>query len=143
MFHFTNAVFTLAILGVIPALFSPLSSFGFARGETDTVKLKKLKEEKLRVAKEAYENVRKKRTDSLEVVYPLSIKFLKSELDLANSEAEKLASYQGHLNRMREVADFCDRLREAESISVDNWLAATYYRLEAEIWRDEFKMKSK
>jgi hypothetical protein len=86
-------------------------------------------------------NYREARPPAGELVYRWSRRWLKAERDLAGTPADRVAAYQAHLARMRDLERVArDRARE-RFVPLEEATAAEYYRLEAEIWLAQVKEK--
>jgi hypothetical protein len=105
-------------------------------------KLQKLKAQKLKAAKDAYGSLNIAEATP-EEVYRFSTRVLNSALDLCATQAEKFTAYEEHLKRMKHVSDFSDLLDKSGSISKISLHSAHYFRIEAEIWVEEARPKSK
>ncbi len=111
-----------------------------------TVRTKKLAEERLSSARNAYEAAWAKfkpfdlsKGDG-EIVYRWSRRWLESERDLTKSKAEWEAALQGHIERMKKLELEVQRYARG-TIPFQQLAATQFYRAEAEVWLLEEKAK--
>jgi hypothetical protein len=88
-------------------------------------------------ARKAYEvlwlDYRERRT-SEDLLYRWSLRWLESEKDLSDQQADQVAAYQGHFERMRDLDRLIRRLQGSGQSTIEEISAAEYYRIEAEVW---------
>lgn len=69
-------------------------------------------------------------TVTVEVVYQWSVRWLDAEL-----EAKTKTALADHLARMKDLEEAMTKARDAGTAHSDDAEAATYFRIEAEIWQ--------
>ena len=67
-------------------------------------------------------------------LYRWSRRWLRAEKELSDQQADQVAAYQGHFERMRDLERLIRRLRETGQSTIDEASAAEFYRTEAEMW---------
>jgi hypothetical protein len=129
-----SVIFTLVVLWVGAASAAPPDAENGKR-------LAKLYKSRVEVARQMLDIVLKNYKDGnlpvVEVPYRWSCRLVEAERQASPLKADRLASLQAHLDRMRDVERVArDRFR-SRIISVDEVKAAEFYRIEAEIWLAE------
>src|SRR5215467_12171979 len=77
-----------------------------------------------------------------ELVYRWSLRLLESERQLSDKQADQVAAFRGHAERMLELERFVERRRHASrQITIDEITAAEFYRTEADLWLLQAKEK--
>jgi hypothetical protein len=88
-------------------------------------------------ARKSYEvfwlDYRERRT-SEDLLYRWSLRWLEAEKDLSDQQADRVAAYQGHYDRMRDLDRLIRRLHTSGQSTIEEASAAEYYRVEAEVW---------
>jgi hypothetical protein len=82
---------------------------------------------------EVWTYYRQSRTDSFQTYY-WSRLVLDSQRELSANKAERIAAYEGHLDRMRRLEALVKRVRRLGFGFSTDVGASEYYRLEAEDW---------
>ncbi len=98
---------------------------------------------KITAARKTYEVVWKNNREGLvpfaELAYRWSKRWLEAELELADQKASRVAIYQAHKDRMRELARITrDRYRNRIN-TIEEASAAEFYIAEAEVWLEQAK----
>jgi hypothetical protein len=97
-------------------------------------------------ARKTYEvlwlDYRERRT-SEDLLYRWSLRWLESEKDLSAQQADQVAAYQGHYERMRDLDRLIRRLQVSGQSTIEETSAAEYYRVEAEVWLLKAKEEKK
>ena len=76
----------------------------------------------------------RERLASEDALYRWSVRWLEAERELSDQQADQVAAYQGHLERMRDLDRLIRRLHGSGQSTVDEASAAEFYRTEAELW---------
>ena len=76
----------------------------------------------------------RERIAAQDALYRWSVRWLDAERELSDQEADQVAAYQGHFERMRDLERLIRRLRESAQTTIDEASAAAFYRTEAEMW---------
>jgi hypothetical protein len=101
-------------------------------------KLSKLRQAKVEAARETYQVIWKNYKDGLvpavEFPYRWSRRWLEAEREMSDGKADQLAACKSHLERMREMERIERELRRSRLNPVNEFTAAEFYRVEAEIW---------
>lgn len=79
-------------------------------------------------------NFRESRPPISELVYRWSCRWLDAERELSDRPADRVAAYEAHLARMRELESVVRDRWKNRYVSADEATAAQFYRIEAEIW---------
>jgi hypothetical protein len=112
-----------------------------ALGPSNDESRKKLAKARLEAAEKTYEALLKRDTPYLlgEEFYSWSKRILEAQRELASDKAELKTALKAHLERMRQVEklvqQFADTLKS--NFDFEHIPAATYYRVEAELWLEK------
>lgn len=90
-----------------------------------------------------WKNYREGRRVSDDSLYRWSLRLLDSEKEVATAPADKIAAYEGHRKRMRELESLISNLQRAGQTTVDEVSSTEYYRIEADIWLLKAKSEKK
>ncbi|HLJ93048.1 MAG TPA: hypothetical protein VKU02_07635 [Gemmataceae bacterium] len=98
---------------------------------------------KIAAARKTYEVVWKNNREGLvpfaELAYRWSKRWLEAELELTDQKANRVAIYQAHKDRMRELARITrDRYRNRIN-TIEEATATEFYIAEAEVWLEQAK----
>jgi RNA polymerase sigma factor (sigma-70 family) len=72
--------------------------------------------------------------------YEWADRLLKSELELADKDADRVAAHEAHLKRMKELEEFCKK-RTKQGEPKEHAALAEFHRLDAEIMLERAKTK--
>jgi hypothetical protein len=101
-------------------------------------KLTKLRKAKVEAARETYQVIWKNYKDGLvpavEFPYRWSRRWLEAEREMSDGKADQVAACKSHLERMRDMERIERELRRSRLNPVNEFTAAEFYRVEAEIW---------
>jgi hypothetical protein len=101
-------------------------------------KLSRLRKAKVEAARETYQVIWKNYKDGLvpavEFPYRWSRRWLEAEREMSDGKADQVAACKSHLERMREMERIERELRRSRLNPVNEFTAAEFYRVEAEIW---------
>jgi hypothetical protein len=132
-----------------PMLFPVLAVLALANGSaggsdsTDADVSPALLKARLDAARKTYEWVAKNYIESRpplgELLYRWSCRWLDAEREVSSRKEDRIAAYQAHLRRMRDLERVArDRFRN-HFVPVEEDTAAQFYRAEAEIWLERTK----
>jgi hypothetical protein len=76
----------------------------------------------------------RERRASEDLLYRWSLRWLEAERELSDQQADQVAAYQAHFERMRDLDRIIRRLRGSGQTTIEEASATEYYRVEAEIW---------
>jgi hypothetical protein len=105
-------------------------------GKAPQAKIKNLKDARLEAARKAFDAMHKEFLAGkgiLAFTMDWSKRLLKAELDVFDKPADRLAARQRYLARCREFEEVLKKLFEAGRVQIQDYLAAQFERLEAEI----------
>ena len=71
---------------------------------------------------------------SEDLLYRWSLRWLEAERELSDQQADQVAAYQAHFERMRDLDRIIRRLHGSGQTTIEEASATEYYRVEAEIW---------
>jgi hypothetical protein len=117
----------LIVLAVCASLATPV-----ARAETPVAQLVK---DRADAAERVFQHVVtawKTQREKIEVVYTWSVRWLDAMVD-RDPRARKQA-FADHLARMQDIETEASKLQTAGTVTVLEAVAATYYRIDAELW---------
>ncbi len=69
-----------------------------------------------------------------EFLYRSACRLLQAQKELSDKPAEQRAALEAHLKRMKEIEEIAKGRYDAGRIPIQDYQAARYWRLEAEIW---------
>jgi hypothetical protein len=69
-----------------------------------------------------------------DLLYRWSLRWLEADRELSDQQADRVAAYQGHFERMRDLDRIIRRLHGSGQITIEEASATEYYRVEAELW---------
>jgi hypothetical protein len=79
-----------------------------------------------------------------ELVYRWSVRWLEAERQLSDRQADQVAAFQAHADRMLELSRLVEKRRQASrQITIDEITGAEFYRAEADLWLLQAKEKEK
>jgi hypothetical protein len=76
----------------------------------------------------------RERRASLDSLYRWSVRWLEAERRLSDRQADVVAAFRDHWDRMRDVERLMRRLAGTGQTTIDEVSAAEFYRAEAEVW---------
>jgi hypothetical protein len=127
-----------------------LASTAAVRAEPDPETAKtiaRLAKDRVEAARTTFEtewkNYREGRRIGEDTLYRWSVRWLEAEKFVAAQAADRLAAYEGHRKRMRELDALIGNLQRAGQVTVDEVSAAAFYKAEAEIWFLQVKGEKK
>jgi hypothetical protein len=120
-----------------------LAGFAASSDSTNADVSPALLKARLDAARKTYEWLAKNYIESRpplgELLYRWSCRWLDAEREMSGRQEDRIAAYQAHLRRMRELERVArDRFRN-RFVPVDEDTAAQFYRAEAEIWLERAK----
>jgi hypothetical protein len=108
------------------------------QGKGQPSKLEKVRQERLRLAKEGYALIFKSSLGQ-DDWRRWSVRVLDAELDLHKAKDKRIASYEGHLSRMKALYDLDPpELRKERKRALGD-VTAEYFLAEAEAWLEKAK----
>jgi len=129
---------TLVALGLL--LISPwVSSFQSAAPPARVAEnMAKAKRDAARTTYEViWKNNREGFIPIAEIAYRWSRRWLEAELELASKKSDKIAAYQNHLDRMRELYRITHERYRNRVNTIEEVSASDFYQLEARLWLDQ------
>lgn len=76
----------------------------------------------------------RERRASGDSLYRWSVRWLEAERRLSDQQADVVAAFRGHWERMRDLERLISRLQSSGQVTIDEVSAAQFYRAEAEVW---------
>jgi hypothetical protein len=76
----------------------------------------------------------RERRASEDLLYRWSLRWLEADRELSDQQADQVAAYQAHFERMRDLDRIIRRLHGSGQTTIEEASATEYYRVEAEIW---------
>jgi hypothetical protein len=123
-------------IGLMLALVLPCLSFAPAATD-DRPDLKALAQVRLQAAREVFDEtwlLYKRKAEPEGVVYMFSHRLMLSELDCAETIAERTAACQGHLDRMKKMQSLLTKLRDIGFSKKFELKEVDYFVHEARYW---------
>jgi hypothetical protein len=120
------------LLGLLPA-----AAVGAGPDPDPAAVLSRLASQRRDAARKTYLvmwlNYRESRA-SEETLYRWSRRWLEAERQLSERQADQVAAFEGHLERMQELESIIRKMQRSGVTTIYQVSAAEYYRVEAEMW---------
>jgi hypothetical protein len=75
----------------------------------------------------------------VELAYRWSRRWLEAELERSDKKTDKIAAYQAHRDRMRDLARITHERYRTRVTTIEEASATDFYSVEAEIWLEQAK----